>query len=109
MGEKSRAEQAEYERIKALFGAVDENQLKLVDGAMREAARLRVELDGLHEVVKASGLVKYDPANPQRQKELPVSRMLPKVRAGYTNIIFKLARVLGATVDEEDLGMGDYE
>lgn len=109
MSDRSRAEQIEYERIRSLFGAVDENQLELVDGAMREAARLRVELDGLHDVVKVSGLVKYDPANPSRQKELPVSRMLPKVRAGYTNIIFKLARVLGATVDEEDLGMGAYE
>lgn len=109
MEKRQAAERAEYERIRALFGDVDENQLALVEGAIWEASRLRVELDRLHDVVAKSGLVKVDPANPSRQKELPVSRMLPKVRAGYTNIIFKLARVLGATITEDDLGMDDYE
>lgn len=99
----------EYERIKALFVDVDEKQLQLVDGAIIEAARLRVELDRLHEIVQRSGLVKVDPNNPTRQKALPVSKELPKVRAGYTNIIFKLARVLGAAITEEDLGLDDYE
>lgn len=109
MGDRAQAERAEYERIRALFAAVDENQLALVEGAIWEAARLRVELDSLHAVVSKSGLVKYDPANPSRQKELPVSKLLPKVRAGYTNIIFKLAKVLGAVINEDDLGMDDYE
>ena len=98
----------EYERIKALFVDVDEKQLQLVDGAIWEAARIRVELDRLHDIVKQSGLIKVDPNNPTRQKVLPVSRELPKVRAGYTNIIFKLAKVLGASVGEEDLGLDDY-
>ena len=100
--------QREYDRIKALFVNVDEKQLQLVDGAILEAARLRVELDRLHEIVAASGLIKVDPTNPQRQKVLPVSKELPKVRAGYTNIIFKLARILGAGVDVEDLGLDEY-
>ena len=98
----------EYRRIKALFADVDEKQLKLVDGAIFEAARLRVELDRLHEIVKVSGLVKVDPDNPMRQKTLPVSKELPKVRASYTNVIFKLSRVLGAGINEEDLGLDDY-
>lgn len=100
--------QQEYDRIKALFADVDEKQLQLVDGAILEAARLRVELDRLHEIVKVTGLIKVDPTNPQRQKVLPVSKELPKVRAGYTNIIFKLARILGASVSEEDLELEDY-
>lgn len=99
----------EYKRIKSLFADVDEKQLKLVDGAIIEAARLRVELDRLHDIVKQSGLVKVDPDNPLRQKVLPVSRELPKVRASYTNVIFKLARVLGAGINDEDLGLDDYE
>lgn len=98
----------EYKRIKALFGEVDEKQLQLVDGAILEAARLRVELDRLHEIVKRSGLIKVDESNPTCQKALPVSKELPKVRAGYTNIIFKLARVLGSHVGEDDLGLDDY-
>ena len=99
----------EYERIKTLFADVDDRQLQLVDGAIIEAARLRVELDRLHDIVKQSGLVKVDVNNPSRQKTLPVSKELPKVRAAYTNIIFKLARVLGAGVADEDLGLDDYE
>jgi hypothetical protein len=98
----------EYERIRGLFANVDENQLQLVDGAIIEAARLRVELDRLHEIEKKSGLIKVDPKNPTRQKTLPVSKELPKVRAAYTNIIFKLARVLGSGINEEDLGLDDY-
>lgn len=98
----------EYKRIKVLFADVDEKQLQLVDGAIIEAARLRVELDRLNEIVKQSGLIKVDPNNPLRQKVLPVSKELPKVRAGYTNIIFKLARILGAGVADEDLGLDDY-
>ena len=98
----------EYERMKALFADVDEKQLQLVDGEILEAARLRIELNRLHEIVKKSGLIKVDPNNPTRQKSLPVSRELPKVRAGYTNIIFKLAKILGANVGEEDLGLDDY-
>ena len=98
----------EYERIKKLFVDVDEKQLQLVDGAILEAARLRVELDRLHEIVNRSGLIKIDENNPTRQKTLPVAKELPKVRAGYTNIIFKLARVLGAGINEENLGLDDY-
>ena len=109
MVDREKFEAAEYERIRDLFEGVDEKQLALVDGAIHEAARLRAELDGLHEIVKRTGLLHYDANNPNRQKELPVSRMLPKVRAGYTNVIFKLSKVLGAVVNEEDLGLDDYE
>jgi len=100
---------SEYDRIKALFADVDEKQLQLVDGAIFEAARLRVELDRLNVIVNRSGLIKVDPNNPARQKSLPVSRELPKVRAAYINIIFKLARVLGASINDDDLGLDDYE
>ncbi len=99
----------EYERIKALFKDSDENMLKLMDGAFIEAARLRVELNDIHSIVKETGLIKINPNNQTMQKELPVSRMLPKVRANYTNVIFKLASVLGKNVSDEDLGMDDYE
>lgn len=99
---------AERERILGLFAGVDEKKLALVEGAIEEAARLRFDLDRLHEIAAQSGLVKYDPKNPARQKELPVSRMLPKVRAAYINYIYKLGKVLDKNVAEEDLGLDDY-
>lgn len=98
----------ERERIKGLFDGVDEKKLALVEGAIEEAARLRADLDRLHDIAEQSGLVKYDPKNPARQKELPVSRMLPKVRAAYINYIYKLGKVLDKNIAEEDMGLDDY-
>ncbi|MHC1749463.1 MAG: hypothetical protein AB9856_14420 [Cellulosilyticaceae bacterium] len=99
----------EYERIKALFNGIDEKQLELVEGAIWEAARLRVELDKLNELVSKSGLIKVHPDNPSMQKELPVSKMIVKVRANYLNYIAKLSNILGHNVDDEDDGMSEYE
>lgn len=101
--------QQEYKRIKALFDGVDENQLALVDGALWEAARLRVELDRLNEIVRQTGLVKVHPDNPGMQKELPVSRLIVKVRANYLNYIAKLSGVLGKSIDDEDDDMKEFE
>ena len=101
--------QKEYERIKTLFEGVDELQLKLIDGALWEAARLRVELDNLHEIVKESGLIKVHPQNSSVQKELPVSKLIVKARANYLNYISKLSGLLGKNIDEEDDDLGDYE
>ena len=44
----------EYKRIRELFIKADETLLQLVDGAIWEAARVRVELDELHEIIKSS-------------------------------------------------------
>ena len=98
----------EYLRIAELFKDVDEKQLALVEGAILEAARLRVQLNHLNEIVEKTGLLKIHPENPTIQKELPVSKLLPKIRANYTNIIFKLSKVLGLNFDEDDLGLDEY-
>jgi hypothetical protein len=99
----------EYERIRGLFKDCDDNQLTLLDGSFWECARLRIELDDLHEIVKKSGLIKYNPANPSQQKELPVSKMIVKIRANYLNYIAKLSNILGKNITEEDDELGEYE
>jgi hypothetical protein len=99
----------EYERIKALFATVDEKQLALVDGALWEAARLRIELDRLNEIISQTGLVKLHPDNPALQRELPVSKLAVKVRANYLNYIAKLSKVLGASIDDEDDELNEFE
>lgn len=101
--------QKEYERIKELFLGVDENQLKLVDGAIWECARLKKELDDLHNIIKETGLVKINPKNSTMQKELPVSKLIVKVRANYLNYIAKLSSILGKTIDENDDELNEYE
>lgn len=102
-------EEAEYNRLKELFADCDASMLALLDGMLWEAARLRVELNTLHLEGKKSGLVKMNPQNPALQKETPVSKVLPKVRANYANICFKLAKVLGKKDDDDDSGLDDYE
>ena len=101
--------QKEYERLKTLFEGVDDIQLKLIDGALWEAARLRVELDNLNEIVKESGLIKVHPQNPSVQKELPVSKLIVKARANYLNYISKLSGLLGKNIEDDDEDLGDYE
>lgn len=101
--------QQEYERIKGLFDGIDEKQLALIDGAIWEAARLRVELDRLHAIVKQTGLIKVHPDNPLMQKELPVSRMIVKVRANYLNYVAKLSGVLGRNINDDGDELAEYE
>lgn len=101
--------QKEYERIKSLFDGADESQLNLIDGALWEAARIRVELNKLHEIVKESGLIKVHPQNPALQKELPVSKLIVKARANYLNYISKLANLLGKNINDDEDDLSDYE
>jgi len=101
----------EYERLKGLFEDSDEKLLAVMEGLFWEAARCRVELDRLHEIATASGLILIDKNNPMRQKELPVSRQLVRTRASYLNHMSAIAKALGKTLsdDYEDDGFEDYE
>ena len=99
----------EYERLKELFNECDELQLNLLDGSLWECARLRVELNDLHEIIKKTGLVKINPNNPSMQRELPVSKLVVKTRANYLNYIAKLSGILGKTILEEDDSLAEYE
>jgi hypothetical protein len=101
--------QQEYNRIKALFEGVDEKQISLVDGSMWEAARLRVELDRLNEIVKLTGLVAVNPNNPAQQRELPISKMITKVRANYLSYISRLSALLGRDVNDDDDDLSEFE
>ena len=99
----------EYQRIKTLFSDCDEKQLSLLDGSFWECARLRCELNQLHEIVEESGLVKVHPNNKAMQKELPVSKIIVKVRANYLNYVAKLSNILGKNVEDVEDDMEEFE
>lgn len=101
--------QKEYERLRVLFDNVEEKQLKLVDGAIWETARLRVELNALNEIVKETGLVKVHQERKELQKELPVSKLIIKARANYLNYIAKLSNILGKNIIDDEEILSDYE
>lgn len=100
----------EYARLRKLFEeGTDEKLLEAVDGVLIEAARIRVELDRLNKIAQAGGLVKIDPANPTRQKQLPVARAITQVRANYLNYMAKIAKMLGSgSMDEEEDDFDEY-
>lgn len=100
----------EYLRIKELFKDIDEKQLTLLEGTFLECARLKVELDDLHEIIVKTGQVKVHPDNFEMQKELPVSKVIVKTRANYLNYIAKLSNILGRNIDDdEDDDLNEYE
>ena len=112
MGNQERADKCrrEYDRVREIFQEADSRLLDAMDGVIWEAARCRAELDELHTIAEESGLIRVDPKNPLRQKELPVSRQLVRVRASYLNHMTKLAKVFGQNAPEEDdLGLDEYE
>lgn len=110
--EKERLEkiETEYKRLISLFEGLDEEQLILIDGAILEAARMKIELDELANIVNSSGgLVKVNPENVRQQKELPSSKLITKLRPNYLSYIDKLFKLLGKDAEDEDDEMSDYE
>ena len=100
----------EYERLQQLYDGADDRQRLLAEGAMQELARIRRQLDELEGIAAASGLVKVDPKNPARQRELPVCRVLTKTRASYIAYVQRLrALLLDGCSDVEDDGLDEYE
>ena len=100
----------EYERIKELFQDADEKQLKLIDGVIVEAARIKVELDKYQEIVNKSGKIIMHPEDPRKQKILPVSAQMTKDRASYLNYMSTLSKLLGVEIKEDDgEDMKEYE
>lgn len=99
----------EYNRIRKLFDGCDVAQLELVDGAIWECARLRVELDSMNEIIVQSGLIKVHPDRPGLQKELPVAKLIVRTRANYLNYIAKLSNILGRTVGDDGNDLDEFE
>lgn len=104
------SENKEYERIKLLFSDVDEKQIELLDGLFVESARLKCELDEMNSIIAKTGRIKVHTDNPHMQKELPVSKVIEKTRASYSNITMKLSNILGKSItDEDDNDLEDFE
>lgn len=99
----------EYRRLKSLFDGCEEKQLELIDGMIWEAARLKVELDRMNEIVKRTGLIRINQSKPEMQQELPVSKMITRVRANYLNYIAKLSSILGKNIEDEDDELDEFE
>lgn len=108
MTQKDKEEQI-YETLKELYTDIPENKKKLVDGLLREAARLRVSLDDLWEDILVNGNVELD-AN-GKEKERPSSAIFTSRDKSYRATIKSLNELLPsgaakptgfAKLDEDD-------
>jgi hypothetical protein len=99
----------EIERIKGSFPGADENNLKVLEGLIEQAAFEKIYLRQLNEQALKSGLIEFHPDNPKLQRALPISNEIAKHSASLTNIMDKLIKHLGARSDDEDEDLDDYE
>lgn len=92
-------EKAEYDRLKALYGNIPENKLKLVEGLLWQAARLRVSLDDLYIDLKKNGNTepfKQAADGIEYSRERPESKIFAIRDKNYLAIIKKLDEMLPA-------------
>lgn len=85
-------EEATYNYLKALYEGIPENKQKLVEGLIREAARLKVSLDDLWEDISLHGNVEIDDQG--REKERPTSSIFTSRDKSYRACIKHLDSLL---------------
>ena len=97
---KSIAEREEehYEYLCSLYEGIPSNKRKLVEGLLREAARLKVSLDDLWEDIKTHGNVDLDDKG--REMERPASAIFTTRDKSYRACIAKLDDLLPAKKDQ---------
>lgn len=100
---------AEIERLKGEFQGADEAKLRAMEALIEQAAYERLYLRRLNEQALQTGLVKIHPENAAIQQVLPVSGAIAKHTAALTHIMDKLMKHLGASEDDDDDELSEYE
>lgn len=98
-----------YSNLKELYKKIPENKMKLVDGLIREAARLKVSLDELWEDIQQNGNVVFDKNG--NEKERPTSAIFTSRDKSYRAAIKMLDSLLpaGATNKSDFSKLDDDE
>ncbi|HII0748631.1 TPA: hypothetical protein ACYYQD_001836 [Staphylococcus aureus] len=96
----------EKERLQVLYKDIPSNKLKVVDGLIIQAARLRVMLDYMWEDIKEKG--DYDLFT-QSEKAPPYERERPVAKdAAYQKIIKQLSDLLPEEKEDTETPSDDY-
>lgn len=94
----------EYERLKGLYADIPPNTLKVVDGLMIQAARLRVNLDDNWDDICNNGdyemFSQSDKTDPY-ERERPVARLYNNRDQSYQRIIKQLTDLLPTEKEKE--------
>lgn len=89
-------EEAHYQYLLELYKDIPENKKKLVEGLIREAARLKVSLDDLWEDIATNGNTELDAQG--REKERPTSAIFTSRDKSYRACIKHLDSLLQSKV-----------
>lgn len=99
-------EKSEIRRLRKVYAGMEPNQLKVVEGLIVEAARLRVRLDYLWKDLQENGETesfsqseKTDPYD----RERPQSRTYTATNKSYQAIIKQLSDLCPPAAEEDEL------
>lgn len=96
----------EYERLKKLFLNSENSKTELVDELLKKAAFLKVELEGLENDIRKSGIVQVSNKGNTRIN-FSYKAYLQSVSI-YSGIIKTLNSILGSSVDEGEDEFDDF-
>ena len=99
----------EINRLKAQFTGAEDNKINALESLIEQAAYEKLYLRQLNKQAIITGLVKIHPDNPSIQQTLPISGEISKHSAALTNIMDKLMKHLGVTLEDEDNELSEYE
>lgn len=99
----------EINRLKAQFTGAEDNKINALESLIEQAAYEKLYLRRLNEQAIITGLVKIHPDSPSIQQTLPISGEISKHSAALTNIMDKLMKHLGVTLEDEDNELSEYE
>lgn len=93
MTELEKAELKEYRRLRKIYKGLPENKLAVIDGLIRQAARLRARADALWNDIRENGETEMfsqsKDAEPY-ERERPASRTFTATDKAYQSIIKQL-------------------
>ncbi|HDK3818112.1 TPA: hypothetical protein PSA74_001731 [Staphylococcus aureus] len=101
----------EKERLQVLYKDIPSNKLKVADGLIIQAARLRVMLDYMWEDIKEKGdydLFTQSEKAPPYERERPVAKLFNARDAAYQKIIKQLSDLLPEEKEDTETPSDDY-
>lgn len=101
--------QIEQAKLSELFKDVDPSKAKLVEGLIEDAAFLKVQNAELKKALAESGMVLFNPKNPNQQRPIEAARQYLKNVNSYAVVIKALNGVLSKNMLDDDDELDEFE
>lgn len=96
--------QSEYERLIEIFKDIPKDKMDVVEGLVKQAARLRVMLDtAWNDIIERGDYEDFSQSDklPSYERERPVAKIFNQRDGAYQKIIFQLVKLLPEEAAEE--------